>query len=77
MAGVMDGWWEVTKAGMVREPADRDGTGRGKGGKATYAAVLSCPVDHRLVVGCIPFEHEGTAEQGHLLFPGQCPPEAG
>lgn len=29
MAGVMDGWWKVTKPGMVREPADRDGTGKG------------------------------------------------
>lgn len=45
--------------------------------EATYAAVLSCPVDHRLVVGRIPFEHERAAEQGHLFIPGQGSSEAG
>ncbi|KAI3376633.1 hypothetical protein L3Q82_017066 [Scortum barcoo] len=84
--GEMDGGREVTKRGMVgmeRGAADRDGTGRGEedeeveGGLATYAAVLSRPVDHRLVVGRIPFEHERTAEKGHLFFPGQRSPEAG
>lgn len=55
----------VTKPGMLLEEG------------ATHAAVGSRPVDHRLVVGRIPFEHEGTAEQGHLFFPGQSPPEAG
>ena len=68
MAGGMDGdaaggWWG-------RCADQRVVTGRGRGGEATYAAVLSCPVDHRLVVGRIPFEHEGAAEQGHLFFPG-------
>lgn len=52
---------------MVHEPADRDGTGQLGD---THAAVLSCPVDHRLVVGRIPFEYERAAEQGHLFFPG-------
>lgn len=51
-------------------------TGRDEAGD-THAAVLSCPVDHRLVVGRVPLEHERAAEQGHLFLPGQRSPEAG
>lgn len=59
---------------MAQQPAGRGGTGRGQG---TYAAVLSCPVDHRLVVGRVPLEHERAAQQGELFIPGQRSPEAG
>lgn len=51
--------------------------GTGRDGTGTHAAVLAGPVDHRLVVGRVPFEHERAALQGHLLLPGQRSPEAG
>lgn len=73
VAEVMDGarWQRGLRWGWCMNQQIVTGWERGE---VTYAAVLSCPVDHRLVVGRIPFKHERAAEQGHLFFPGQCSP---
>lgn len=46
-------------------------------GRVTHAAVLSRPVDHRLVVRRISFQHKRAAEQGHPFIPGHGSPGAG
>lgn len=67
----------------VDKPGKDVGGGVGVGsqrlvtGRVTHAAVLSRPVDHRLVVRRISFQHKRAAEQGHPFIPGHGSPGAG